>query len=596
MRSPEQILHDVFGYAAFRGQQGAIVHAVCDGQDVLAIMPTGAGKSLCYQVPALARGGTGLVISPLIALMHDQVRNLKQLGIRAAALTSQEDQRTQRDIIDKLVYGELDLLYVAPERATQSWFQTRLEQATLSLIAIDEAHCVSQWGHDFRPDYRMLRQLCDRFPGVPRLGLTATADELTRRDILQQLGIAPDRMVVAGFDRPNIRYEVTAKTEPARQLKAFLTEQMGKSGIVYAPTRANVDKLAASLAAQGFNALPYHAGLEPHVRAANQEAFVKAEDMVMVATVAFGMGIDKPDVRFVAHLGLPKSIEAYYQETGRAGRDGEPSVAHLLYGADDIGRLRSHIDANVGDDARKRTEHQRLNALIGFCETTGCRRIPLLTYFGEPAPEPCGNCDTCLAPPETRDASEAAQKLLSTVYRTGQRFGVGHLVSVLHGASDERIMRFGHDNLTVYGIGKEHDANVWRALSRQLVAADALRLDPEHGGLSLGPNARPILKGEQPVALRIEPERPKRSRSRRGGIAAAGPVDDPLFEALRTVRRQLASAQGVPPYVIFHDATLREMAMVKPATLSELGEISGVGARKLEAYGASFLEAIAAAG
>ncbi|MFC3712270.1 DNA helicase RecQ [Sphingoaurantiacus capsulatus] len=588
---PEQILHDVFGYSSFRGPQAEIIADVMAGSDVLAIMPTGAGKSLCYQIPALARPGTGLVISPLIALMHDQVRALAANGVRAAALTSQEDRFAQDDILTRLRAGEIDLLYVAPERANLPGFQSQLDRVPLSLIAIDEAHCVSQWGHDFRPDYRQLKALCDRFPGVPRIALTATADEITRRDILDQLGIDPDHMVVAGFDRPNIRYEVHGKVEEKRQLKAFLESQDG-CGIIYARTRDKVERTAEWLKGLGVNALPYHAGLDGRVRNANQAAFVKAEDMVMVATVAFGMGIDKPDVRFVAHMGLPDSIEHYYQETGRAGRDGDPAIAFMLYGAADIGRSRNQIEIAGGiNEAKTRADHQRLNALVGFCETTGCRRIPLLTYFGEPAPEPCGNCDTCLTPPETRDATEAAQKLLSTVYRTGQRFGLGHLVSVLHGKRDERVERLGHDALSVFGIGTELDERGWRALSRQLVAADALRIDPEHGGLSLGPNARPMLKGEQSLTLRIEPERTRRTRVKRG-TAPVDAADAPLFDRLRELRRQLASDQGVPPYVIFHDSTLREMAQLKPASLAALGEISGVGARKLDAYGPAFLSAI----
>ena len=590
---PEQILQTVFGYAAFRGPQAGIIADVMDGRDVLAIMPTGAGKSLCYQIPALARPGTGLVVSPLIALMHDQVRALNANGVRAAALTSQEDRQAQEDILSRFAAGALDLLYVAPERATMPWFQAQLERTRLSLIAIDEAHCVSQWGHDFRPDYRQLKALCDRFPDVPRMGLTATADEITRRDILEQLGIDADRMVVAGFDRPNIRYEVHAKTEEKRQLKGFLETQDG-CGIIYARTRDKVEKTADWLTGLGLNALPYHAGLDGRVRNANQAAFVKAEDMIIVATVAFGMGIDKPDVRFVAHMGLPDSIEHYYQETGRAGRDGDPAIAFMLYGAADIGRARNQIESAQASEAKKRADHQRLNALVGFCETTGCRRIPLLTYFGEPAPAPCGNCDTCLAPPQTRDATEAAQKLLSTIYRTGQRFGLGHLVAVLHGKRDERIERLGHDQLSVFGIGADLDDKAWRALGRQLVAADALRLDPEHGGLALGPNARPILKGEQSLTLRLEPEpeRSRRTRQRRSDASPVSAGDAPLFDRLREVRRQLAAEQGVPPYVVFHDSTLREMAETRPASLAAMAEISGVGARKLEAYGPAFLAAI----
>ena len=594
MRDPATILHDVFGYASFRGVQEGIVRDVCAGRDALAIMPTGAGKSLCYQVPALARDGTGLVVSPLIALMHDQVRALRENGVRAEALTSAEDETAQRRVLAALEAGDIDLLYVAPERATLPWFQDRLARIPLALIAIDEAHCVSQWGHDFRPDYRKLRALCDRFPGVPRIGLTATADTMTRADILEQLGIAADRMVVAGFDRPNIRYEVTPRVEAKRQLSDFLDSQRGSAGIVYARTRDRVDKTAEWAKAEGFNALPYHAGLDAKTRAANQAAFVRAEDMVMVATVAFGMGIDKPDVRFVAHLGMPDSIEQYYQETGRAGRDGEPSVAHLIYGASDIATARRFIDTGEASAERKRLEHQRLNALVGFCETSVCRRGPLLSYFGEPVPPPCGNCDNCLNPPATRDASEAAQKLLSAVYRTGQRFGVAHLTNVLAGKADERIRRLGHDTLSVFGIAASEPAETWRALSRQLVASDVLRLDPEHGGLTLGPHARPVLKGEQTVTLRVIAERQRKRRVRPGDRAVSA-IDDPLFEALRAVRRRLAAEAGVPPYVIFHDATLREMAAARPATLSAMGEVSGVGARKLEAYGAAFLEAVAAA-
>ena len=588
MRTPDDVLHQVFGFPSFRGLQGGIVADVCAGRDCLAIMPTGAGKSLCYQVPALVRPGVAIVVSPLIALMADQVRSLTAYGVRAATLNSTSDDGEAT--IGRLRDGELDLLFVAPERASQPGFRALVGQIEVALVAIDEAHCVSQWGHDFRPEYRQLRAFCDALPGVPRIALTATADRTTRLDILDQLGIAADRMVVAGFDRPNIRYEVTPKTNAMRQLTAFLDTQRGNSGIVYAPTRAITDRVAETLARSGVRALPYHAGLDGAVRSRNQAAFVAAEDTVMVATVAFGMGIDKPDVRFVAHLGLPKSIEAYYQETGRAGRDGDPAVAHLLYGADDIARARQFI---TSEGERRASDTARLNALIAFCETSTCRRVPLLTYFGDPAPPPCGNCDTCLSPPALADATEAARKLLSAVYRTGQRFGVGHLVDVLRGTASEKARKFGHEQLSVFGIGRDVPHANWQALARQLEASEALVRDPEHGGLMLGPAARPILKGEASIALREVAAAPARERRDRRG-AAAGP-DDPLFEALRRVRRDLAAASGVPPYVVFHDATLRAMAAERPRSLADLGRVSGVGARKLEAYGAAFLEVLQAA-
>ena len=590
MRSPEQVLHEVFGFPSFRGQQEAIVHDVCAGRDVLAIMPTGAGKSLCYQVPALVRPGCALVISPLIALMADQVRALRAYGVRAAALNSQTQDAGAT--IDALENGDLDLLYVAPERAALDSFRRMITRTEIALVAIDEAHCVSQWGHDFRPEYRQLRALCDLLPGTPRIALTATADVATRADILDQLGIAPDRMVLAGFDRPNIRYEVAPKTSTARQLTAFLDTQRGNSGIVYAPTRGLTDKTAAALSAHGLNARAYHAGLDPQTRARNQAAFVDADDMVMVATIAFGMGIDKPDVRFVVHLGLPKSIEAYYQETGRAGRDGDPAVAHLLYGADDIARARGFIAEGPADRAALDTA--RLGALISFCETATCRRAPLLAYFGEPVPPPCGNCDNCLSPPGMRDATEAARKLLSAVVRTGQRFGVGHLVEVLHGVGGERVLKFGHDALSVFGIGRELDAGGWKSLARQLEATEALARDPEHGGLRLGPGARAILKGEQGVELRDAPARSPNRKPRLRGVPPAGLSDaqSALFDELRRVRRELAVEAQVPPYVVFHDATLHAMAAARPRDFDALGRISGVGARKLEAYGAAFLEVL----
>ena len=586
--SGRDVLSRVFGHTEFRGPQEAIINDVLAGRDVLAIMPTGAGKSICFQVPALIRPGTALVISPLIALMEDQVRALRAAGVRAATLNSQSADSSQvwRDMAD----GQLDLLYVSPERALTDSFANLVARVQIALIAIDEAHCVSQWGHDFRPEYRRLKPFCDTLPGVPRIALTATADRETRADIAVQLGIAADRVTLSGFDRPNIRYQVTGRDQLKRQILDFLAGHAGQAGIIYAPTRAATESICAALVEKGIRARPYHAGLDPVSRARHQAEFVSAEDMVMVATIAFGMGIDKPDVRFVLHAGLPRSIEAYYQETGRAGRDGDPAVAQLIWGGEDVARQRGFIAASDGNDAFKTGEARRLNALIAFLDTAGCRRAQLLRYFGEEPPPVCGNCDNCLNPPNIVDATEAARKLLSAVYRTGQRFGVGHLIDVLAGKASEKVAKFRHDSLPLFGIGKDWPAEQWKSLARQLEAIDALERDPEHGGLILGPAARPILKGDVAISLKQAP--PRSRRSERSGDTGLSAVDQPLFEVLRALRRALAAEAGVPPYVVFHDSTLRAMAASRPATLAALGRVPGVGAAKLERWGPAFLAAI----
>jgi ATP-dependent DNA helicase RecQ len=587
--SPEALatLARVFGFSAFRGVQDQVVGRVLAGQSTLAVMPTGAGKSLTYQLPAVMLPGTCVVVSPLIALMHDQLRAATANGIAAAALTSVDTDREQT--IERFRASQLDLLYVAPERASQPHFRELLSRAPLALFAIDEAHCVSEWGHDFRPDYRLLRPLLDTFGHVPRLALTATADQHTRADILAQLGIPDDGLIIAGFDRPNIRYRITPRDNPASQLKALLAEQPGP-GIVYAPTRNAVEKLAVQLSAGGRRVLPYHAGLPAEVRAANQAAFVASEDMVMTATVAFGMGIDKPDVRFVAHAGLPKSIEGYYQETGRAGRDGDAAMALMLWGADDFVRARQRI--GEVEEHRRASEVVRLDALAGLVETHRCRRAVLLRHFGEEPPETCGNCDNCLHAPGLTDATQLARKLLSAVYRTGQSFGFGYLEKVLTGLSDERILSRGHDQLSVFGIVPGEEAPLLRPVARALQARGAL-VATEHGGLALGGDARALLKGEGRVDLVVAPQVARTARRRRGAEGAVpNPVGDPLFEALRALRRELALEAGVPPYVIFHDSVLRDMATAQPSSLAALGEVGGVGARKLEAYGDRFLAVI----
>jgi len=588
LADPLDALHATFGFTAFRGVQEDVVRRVLAANSTLAVMPTGAGKSLTYQLPAVMQRGTCVVISPLIALMHDQLRSATANGIRAATLTSADADREHT--IDRFRAGELDLLYVAPERASQSHFRELLTKSPICLFAIDEAHCVSEWGHDFRPDYRLLRPLMDAFPDVPRLALTATADAHTRADILAQLGIAQDGLIVAGFDRPNIRYAIRPRDNPVRQLKDLLAEHSGP-GIVYAPTRAKVEQLAEALGAGGRAVRPYHAGLDPQVRAANQAAFVASEDMVMVATVAFGMGIDKPDVRFVAHAGLPKSIEGYYQETGRAGRDGDPSVAVMLWGADDFARARQRL--GEVEEHRRAGENTRLNALAALVEAGGCRRAILLRHFGETPPERCGNCDNCLEAPNVTEATVTAQKLLSAVARTGQSFGFAYLEKVLTGVADDRILQRGHEELSVFGIVAGEEAALLRPLSRALQARGAL-VPTEHGGLALGGDARAIMRGETSIQIAIQPKTERKRKRDRGGSSSGGanPIGDPLFDALRELRRSLAQEAGVPPYVIFHDSTLREMATLRPASLSALGAITGVGARKLEAYGDAFLEVL----
>lgn len=578
------LLKSTFGFTQFRGVQAQVLDRVVAKRNTLAVMPTGSGKSLCYQLPAISNKGTTIVISPLIALMHDQLRSAEAVGIRAATLTSADDNRAET--IARLKAGELDLLYAAPERASQHHFRELLEQTEISMFAIDEAHCVSEWGHDFRPDYRLLRPLLDHFGDVPRLALTATADAHTRDDILVQLGIEPDGLILAGFDRPNIRYHISPRKGLARQI-ADLANRIPGPGIIYATTRNATEKLADQIAKTGRSARAYHAGLAPEIRQKNQADFVASEDMIMVATIAFGMGIDKPDVRFVAHAGLPKSIEAYYQETGRAGRDGDPAEAHMFWGAEDFAKARQRL--GEVNETRLDSERTRLAALGGLVETAGCRRAVLLRHFGESPPQGCGNCDNCLHAPATRNVTELARKFLSAVYRTGQSFGVSHLEAVLTGRQDEKVLSRGHDQLSVFDIVGEDEAALIKPVSRSLILRDALR-NTEHGGLMFGPEARKILKGEQEVAI-VEP--PKReARRRRGASSSPNPVGDPLFDALRKKRMDLAKQLGVPPYVIFHDSVLRDMTGFKPRSLSALGELPGIGAAKLEKHGQVFLDVI----
>ncbi|MDU6238966.1 MAG: DNA helicase RecQ, partial [Bradyrhizobium sp.] len=598
------VLHSVFGLPGFRGAQEKVVRHVTAGGNCLVLMPTGGGKSLCYQLPALLRKGCGIVVSPLIALMRDQVAGLTEAGVNAAVLNSTLSREEADEVERRLIAGDLDLLYVAPERLVTPRCLALLERADIALFAIDEAHCVSQWGHDFRPEYIGLSIIAERFPEVPRIALTATADELTRKEIAERLGLTDAPQFVASFDRPNIRYEIVDKNNGPAQLKAFIKERHpGDAGVVYCLSRAKVEDTAAALTEAGITAIPYHAGLEASVRSRNQDRFINEDGIVVVATVAFGMGIDKPDVRFVAHLDLPKSIEAYYQETGRAGRDGKPSTAWMAYGLSDIVQQRRMIDESTGAEAFKRVSIRKLDALVALAETAGCRRRLLLSYFGEtPADEKCGNCDNCLSPPQVRDGKVIAQKLLSCAYRTGQRFGAMHLIDVLVGRATERVKQFGHDQLSVFGVGRELNEKQWRAALRQLVAMGHLAPDSEaYGALKLTESARGVLKGETPILLREQTAstgRAIRSKSRRGDLvqrpAAAG--DATLLARLRAWRSEIARKRGVPAYVVLHDATIDGIASARPATLGQLRDIPGIGDKKLEHYGDELLALITAAG
>ena len=601
MSSARSVLKEVFGYAAFRGPQEGIVGHVAAGGDCLVLMPTGGGKSLCYQIPALLRPGTGIVVSPLIALMQDQVAALREAGVRAAFLNSSLSAADAAAVERGLAAGDYDLLYVAPERLLMPRFLQQLERlqasARLALFAIDEAHCVSQWGHDFRPEYMQLALLHERFPGVPRIALTATADRVTRAEIVQRLGLEDARLFVSSFDRPNIRYRIVEKANARAQLLAFLrAEHAGEAGIVYCLSRRKVEETAAWLVGEGVAALPYHAGMDADTRSLHQARFQREEGIVMVATIAFGMGIDKPDVRFVAHLDLPKSIEGYYQETGRAGRDGLPADAWMAYGLGDVVNQRRMIDASTAEPQFKRIAAAKLDALLGLCEASTCRRVRLLAYFDEVS-APCGNCDVCLEPPQVWDGTLAAQKALSCVYRTGQRFGAAHLIDVLLGKETERVHQWGHGNLSTFGIGRELDEKVWRTVFRQLIAQGLLAVDhASYGSLKLVEASRAVLSGGQVVHLRqAQASRPKAAARRSVAMGAVrgaelDPAAERLWQRLREWRATIAKEHGVPAYVVFHDATLAELARTRPQSEAALAQISGVGTRKLERYGAALLE------
>ena len=589
---PIEILNRFFGYQSFRPPQEEIIETLVRGNNALVLMPTGAGKSLCYQIPAIAREGCGIVISPLIALMQNQVESLQENGIKAKFLNSTLEAEQVVTIEKELLSGKLDLLYLAPERLTKQTTRSLLKKAKISLFAVDEAHCVSQWGHDFRQDYLELELLTKEFSQVPRVALTATADQRTRKEIVERLGLSNAKVFLESFDRPNIRYQIALKNNYRQQLLKFLNESHSKhSGIIYCLSRNKSEQVAEWLRSRGFQALPYHAGLSPSLREKNQERFLKEERIIIVATIAFGMGIDKPDVRFVVHLDLPKSIESYYQETGRAGRDGEPADAWMIYGLQDVTKLRLMVMQSKAPGGIKRIEQIKLNALLGFCEVTACRRKSLLAYFSEDAPDDCENCDNCLYPVDTFDGTEAARKAFSTVYRTGENFGSGHLVDVLLGKETDKVLRNNHHHLSVFGVGKELKADQWKSVFRQLSARGYLKPNDEHGSLNLDREAsQSILKGEETIELRRDTQ--KKPQGRLTKTVLPDDIDIALWETLREKRRQLAEVQGVPPYVVFHDKTLQAMAREQPKRLDDFSRLPGVGERKLEKYGSDFLEVI----
>ena len=595
LKAALDILREVYGYREFRPGQAEVVEALLADRDCLVLMPTGGGKSMCYQIPAMLRPGTGIVVSPLIALMRDQVSALRQAGVKAAFLNSTVPWLEQQEIKDALLRGMLDLLYLAPERLLQDETLALLQEAPIALFAIDEAHCVSQWGHDFREDYLGLDVLAERFPGVPRMALTATANSRTRAEIVHRLALKKPAQFISGFDRPNIRYSVHTKSRANAQLLNFMEERRGEPGIVYALSRRKVESTAELLREKGHEALPYHAGLPSDVRDAHQKRFKEEDNVVVVATIAFGMGIDKPDVRFVAHVDLPKSVEAYYQETGRAGRDGESAEAWMIYGLQDVVRLGQMVEQSEANEQFKRLERTKLDALLGWCEVTTCRRAALLSYFGEEPPAQCGNCDICLSPPDTFDGTVAAQKLMSCVVRTGQRFGAAHVIDVLLGKETAKARQHRHDGLSTFGIGKDLDARQWRSVLRQLIVGGFVRSDAERfGALMLTPAARPLLRGETKLTLRedavgLAKREPVKARDNEINVS---PDDESLWQALRVCRTELAKNADVPPYVVFHDATLKEFARLRPTSLAAMLEVHGVGGTKLERYGQAFLDVI----